>query len=155
MAFIRKHLTRRRVGGNQRSACCCPQKASAKPFTNRQPANRGKLSFYFYLFTVFVAHSLMFYALVVLPSAYTQPLSVFTPFLSHPICCTNRMLLSKRSLIGLNCWFGLCALTLPQNVPALCRSKDWEDAGHKDTGWRWNSWVIKNQTELSKYALKL
>lgn len=149
MAFIGKHLTRRRVGGNQKSACSYPQQPSAKPLANRQPVNRGKRCLYFYLFTVFVTHSMIFHALAVLPSANPPLLSVFTPFLSLPMGCKNPTLLSKYSLIGLNRWFGLCALTSPQNVPALCRSKGWEDAGHKDAGRGWSSWSNKkNKTDL-------
>lgn len=94
---------------------------------------------------------MIFSAPVVLLSANPQLLSsIFTPFLSLPASCKNPTLLSKHSLIGLNRWFGPCALTLPQNVPALCRSKDWEDAGHKDAGWGWSN--KENKTDLSKYT---
>lgn len=66
--------------------------------------------------------------------APAQLLSVFTPFLSLSVCRTNPTL---RSLIGLNRSFGPRAPTLPQNVPVLCRSKDWEDAEHEDAGRGW------------------
>lgn len=49
MAFIRKHLRRRWAGGNQKSACCCPQRLSAKPFTNRHCQSMGILLLFLFI----------------------------------------------------------------------------------------------------------
>lgn len=124
----------------KKSACCCPQSPSAKPFADRQLANGAALCFYLDPFAL-LSH---------VGRYFRRSLSVFTPFLS-----LSGEPSAKRSLIALNRSFGPRDPTPPRNVPDFCRGNDWEDAEHEDAGRGGFSWGNKREEgSLFKPALK-